>query len=434
MAGTTLVPPGRHHKRTVSDQQKRRELALQRQKQGRRDLQHHARQLALNAPNEEQPVDLAEVNSAGSASEDAVFDYSERDEAEIGMEDAESSPESKRAALLEGARLKGLRAREFFSRQLMLPEWMVDIPPYLKKDWFIMPRPEGQRCLVISANGVTLSRQRNGRILHSFPSALPNGARTKEVAAGSHVYCILDCIFHAPDKTYYVIDMMCWRGYSLFDCTAEFRFFWMTTKLAETGALCDPSAHHHYRFSVVPVYECNVSGLQAVYSGPVPFVRDGILFYNRHALYELGVTPLVLVWKDAQCSQYLLDTDSHGNVPAYQQVVLELNSDGSVVTSDDPPVTLGALAPDFLEQNALHVRPGMLLRFAIGDQGLSLVEGKPVVADIHFQGVANKNRARRADTCTKILFQYAARHGALTVNDLLAAIEASDEEGDTSMG
>jgi len=52
MAGTTLVPPGRQHKRTVSDQQKRRELALQRQKQGRRDLQHHARQLALSAPNE----------------------------------------------------------------------------------------------------------------------------------------------------------------------------------------------------------------------------------------------------------------------------------------------------------------------------------------------------------------------------------------------
>lgn len=41
---------------------------------------------------------------------------------------------------------------------------------------------------------------------------------------------------------------------------------------------------------------------------------------DRHALYELGVTPLVLVWKDAQCSQYLLDTDSQGNVTAYQQV------------------------------------------------------------------------------------------------------------------
>jgi snurportin-1 len=441
MAGTTtLVPPGRHHKRTVSDQQKRRELALQRQKQGCLDLQHQARQLALSAPNEEaidaygeQPEELVE-NVAGSASENAVFDYSERDEEEVGMEDAESNPGSKPKALLEGTRLKGLRAREFFSRQLMLPEWMVDIPPYLKKDWFIMPRVEGQRCVVISANGVTLSRQRNGRILHSFPSVLSNGARTKEVVAGSHVYCVLDCIFHAPDKTYYVIDLMCWRGYFVFDCRVEFRFFWMKTKLTETGALCAPSAHHHYRFSVVPVYECNVPSLQEVYSGPVPFERDGILFYNRHALYKPGVTLLVLVWKDAQCSQYLLDTDSHGNVPAYQQVVLELNSDGSVVTSDDPPVILGTLAPEFLQQNAQHVKLGMLLRFAIGDQGLSLVEGKPVVADIHFQGVANKNRARRANTCTKILFQYAARHGALTVHDLLAAIEASDEEGDTSMG
>lgn len=51
------------------------------------------------------------------------------------MEDAERSPGSKRKTLLEGANLKGLRAREFFARQLMLPEWMVDIPSYLKKDW-----------------------------------------------------------------------------------------------------------------------------------------------------------------------------------------------------------------------------------------------------------------------------------------------------------
>lgn len=34
----------------------------------------------------------------------------------------------------------------------------------------------------------------------------------------------------------------------------------------------------------------------------------------------------------------------------------------------------------------------------------------------------------------QILFQYAARHGPLTISDLLTAIEASDEEGDTSMG
>lgn len=45
-----------------------------------------------------------------------------------------------------------------------------------------------------------------------------------------------------------------------------------------------------------------------------------MLLGDRHAHYELGLTPLVLVWKDVHCCQYLLDTDSQGNVPAYQQV------------------------------------------------------------------------------------------------------------------
>ena len=33
-----------------------------------------------------------------------------------------------------------------------------------------------------------------------------------------------------PDETYYIVDMICWRGYSLYDCTAEFRFFWVNSK------------------------------------------------------------------------------------------------------------------------------------------------------------------------------------------------------------
>ena len=26
-------------------------------------------------------------------------------------------------------------------------------------------------------------------------------------------YCILDAIYHAPDRTYYVLDCMCWKGW-----------------------------------------------------------------------------------------------------------------------------------------------------------------------------------------------------------------------------
>ena len=50
---------------------------------------------------------------------------------------------------------------------------------------------------MVSSNGTTISRLRNGSILHRFPSKLPNGARTKDVNSGSsNSYSILDCIFH----------------------------------------------------------------------------------------------------------------------------------------------------------------------------------------------------------------------------------------------
>ena len=36
----------------------------------------------------------------------------------------------------------------------MHPDWMVDIPGGLAEEWHVMPRPEGQRCLVFAGKGV----------------------------------------------------------------------------------------------------------------------------------------------------------------------------------------------------------------------------------------------------------------------------------------
>lgn len=58
---------------------------------------------------------------------------------------------------------------------------------------YVFARPSGKRCFVVSSNGTTVSRLRNGCLLHRFPSALPNGARTSR---SGQSYCILDCIFH----------------------------------------------------------------------------------------------------------------------------------------------------------------------------------------------------------------------------------------------
>ncbi|KAG8053727.1 hypothetical protein GUJ93_ZPchr0001g33115 [Zizania palustris] len=304
---------------------------------------------------------------------------------------------------------------------------------------------------------MTISRVRNGSILHRFPSALPNGSK-RDISGPASSYSILDCIFHEvlpvpaarsflyllsfwsvhnaimvspyllvlqPDETYYIIDMICWRGYSLYDCTAEFRFFWVNSKLMETTASDPPSTYHRYRFSVVPIYECTLEGLEAAYSGSTPYMKDGLLFYNKHVHYQAGITPLALVWKDEACSQYIIDTDSKGQVPSEQHVVLELQEDGKLATSDDPPVVFGSLDNEFIQKT--NLRPGNLLRFAFRDERVKLVDGKMEISELQFVGRPNRARAF-ADSHSKALFQYAARHAPLRIEDLVASIQSNHME------
>lgn len=70
---------------------------------------------------------------------------------------------------------------------------------------YVFARPAGKRCIVVSSNGTTVSRERNGSILHHFPSALPSGARTKDPSGSAQSYCILDCIFHEVRRLYFLI-------------------------------------------------------------------------------------------------------------------------------------------------------------------------------------------------------------------------------------
>ncbi|KAK8959974.1 hypothetical protein KSP40_PGU011098 [Platanthera guangdongensis] len=466
----------RTFKRTaISDQQRRRDLALLRQNQQRSDSQNRARRLAssvLALPDPSSPAEaLVDLPDVVDVHPDLYLDPSSEPEA--------ASPAGRHLDVVEASNLKGRTARHWFSRQLMLMEWMIDVPPSLDRDWYspsrsdqsalenqlskkvsgreegaprsksgspteqpsplpwqhatqdveehpgqkyVFARPSGKRCFVVSSNGTTVSRLRNGSVLHRFPSSLPNGARTKEISAASHVFCILDCIFHEPDQTYYVIDLICWRGYSLYDCSAEFRFFWLNSKLLETGACDLPSVYHRYRFSVVPVYECNQIGLQKAYTCGVTFAKDGLLFYNRHANYQAGNTPLALVWKDEFCSKYVLDTDGEGQVPIQQQVVLELQGTGKLTTHDDPPIVFGYLEREFFQKTGLQV--GNLLRFSIMDESVRTVDGKLELGEIKFLGKANRFRAF-ADSYSKVFFQHTARHSPLQFMDLMASVDPS---------
>ncbi|DBA86304.1 TPA: hypothetical protein ACH3X2_005543 [Trebouxia sp. C0005] len=357
-----------------SSQQKRRDEALHRQQAARRDLGRHARKLAtltVNAPSRvDQEVDQAVLNSEG-------------------MQSSNQEPDES--------------LREYYARQLMQPEWLTDMPENLCSEWYVMPRPEGRRCLVISSQQMTISRHRNGSILHRFPSILPNGSRASMAGSGND-FCILDCIFHEPNSTYYIIDMMCWKGYALYDCSAEFRLFWVQGKLAEcTSGSAQGQAR--YPFVPVPAYTCSPEGLQQAYSTPVPFQRDGLYLLHKEGHYSLSSTPLAVLWKDSSCSQYFVDTDANGVVSDHQSVTLEYRMDQTVATADSPPVVLGQMPHDFVQKMGSGLRPGKLLRFDIGPGGLQMQHGQPTGADLKFTGVANQRRGR-ADVYSKVDYRF----------------------------
>ncbi|KAG1677386.1 hypothetical protein FOA52_010766 [Chlamydomonas sp. UWO 241] len=382
--------------------------------------------------------------------------------------DAEASPSQQQRARRGGPRTEGGdHPKTYFASQFMQPEWMTDVPSDLGANWFVMARPEGRRVLLVSSGGRTVSRTRTGAVLHRMTSSLPEGSAAS--LSGSDA-CILDCVYHEADRTYYAQDLLMWRGHSFYDCTAEFRIAWLQAKLAEEaygagGGVCSATprgdameakagtsgcadgdggggggggvGRHRlvlsdaspsnaegqsepYHLVALTAAVADATGLAAAHGVRTPFVKDGLYLLHKEGHYQAvgPPCPLALLWKDAACSTYLLDTDPQGVTLERQLVTLEFRMDGTVATEDDPPVVLGQLPQSFVEANAQHLRPGRLLRFTLGDGGLTFHEGRPAGADLRYEGPGNQRRGR-ADTFSKIMFQYNARRQTITIEALM---------------
>ncbi|XP_072349139.1 snurportin-1 isoform X3 [Scyliorhinus torazame] len=152
-----------------------------------------------------------------------------------------------------------------YANQLMLSEWLVDVPGDLVEDWLLVVCPVGKRTLIVASRGSTAAYTRSGYCVNRFPSLLPGGNRHN--SATGKDYTILDCIYSEVNRTFFVLDVMCWRGHPVYDCQTEFRFFWLQSKLQEEGE--------------------NLA--EIVSRNPV----DGLLFYHKLTHYTPGSTPLV---------------------------------------------------------------------------------------------------------------------------------------------
>jgi len=172
----------------------------------------------------------------------------------------------------------------------MLPEELIDIPEDLSTSWLCVPQPLGKRCLVVSAYGKTQCFLRNGTLLESFSSLLPSGG-SKQFKPKEE--CILDCILDPIKSTLYVLDILCWRGFSVEDFPTEFRFYWIFSKLSEEDESLDKvSSANPYKLEALPRYECNVDGLKAATSVS-QYTLQGFLFYHKEASYTREETPLM---------------------------------------------------------------------------------------------------------------------------------------------
>ncbi|XP_078056278.1 snurportin-1 [Mustelus asterias] len=179
-----------------------------------------------------------------------------------------------------------------YANQLMLSEWLVDVPADLVEEWLLVVCPVGKRTLIVASRGSTAAYTRSGFCVNRFPSLLPGGNRHN--SATGKDYTILDCIYSEVNRTFFVLDVMCWRGHPVYDCQTEFRFFWLQSKLQEEGEkLAEIASRNPFKFVGLPNSLCNPDTICQTLAANYPFEVDGLLFYHKQTHYTPGSTPLV---------------------------------------------------------------------------------------------------------------------------------------------
>ncbi|XP_074693946.1 snurportin-1 isoform X1 [Strix aluco] len=301
-------------------QAERRQRLLRLQRERRLDYVNHARRLAED--------DWAGVESEG---EDKDKEGEDEEEEEMDVDAGKKLPKR-------------------YANQLMLSEWLVDVPLDLEQEWVVVVCPVGKRALVVASRGTTAAYTKSGFCVNRFPSLLPGGNRHNSTS--EKVYCILDCIYNEAKQTYYILDVMCWRGHPVYDCQTDFRFFWLYSKIQEEEGLGEKSRINpvssfvlrgrgggwrgklscsagfrsflskwklfaffffffpltdqaskrtdemgchvqDFKFVGLQNFPCSSDSLCKVLAMDFPFEVDGLLFYHKQTHYTPGSTPLV---------------------------------------------------------------------------------------------------------------------------------------------
>lgn len=265
------------------DQEERRKQLLERQRLRRRDFADYVRRIAEGEMWEEMEEEDHDEVDMGTLKV-----------GEHGCTLPDHTPSFAQSNTTPGGEKRSRKRRIHpWRNQLMLSEWLVGRPEDFEQDWLMLVCPVGRRSLVVASRKTTSAYSRSGQCLNNFPSLLPGGSRNTHRTAED--FCILDCIHHDSTRTYYVLDIMCWRGHPVYDCETDFRMFWLQTKLAEEGErVSSHSRINPLRFIPLDSFPCSSASIATALGSTWPLEVDGLLFLHRKAHYTIGRSPLAL--------------------------------------------------------------------------------------------------------------------------------------------
>ncbi|KZT55193.1 hypothetical protein CALCODRAFT_437504 [Calocera cornea HHB12733] len=216
------------------------------------------------------------------------------------------------------------------------------------------PVPVGKRCMAVTyalENGAVvtaLHSRLSGHLFLRYPSHLP---------PDTILDCILDTKWHETGLLH-ILDVMRWRSQDLSTCEAEFRFWFLQSRIAELPLIPPPSAppfKQPYVPMPVPFYLSPLTpavllmnvlppakvGRMIPLLAPLPSpgavldtmptlcASDGLLLYLKAATYQSGPTPLAC-WVPNQP----LEGESESRLDVFERCVQIRHAQDLLTASD----------------------------------------------------------------------------------------------------
>jgi len=384
--------------------EKRRELYLENQQISRSSLLSKSRNLESFLTDFDEDISQKEIN---------ILISPEKKEQELSlsnlnlMEEEEEKETSKvhvkKKKQIDPKFRKKLRQ---YAKIFAIPEYMFSIPSDLNPDdWYIIPRPDGIKCLLISRKGATYLIDKNGFIVKVFHCEFPGGKPKNKRGTA-----MIECIFDKNMNICYLLDILFWNGQSFSECSSEMRFFWLESHV-QTLKQDDNS---EIQFKNLPKLPCNSNGFNSAYQMNFGFTKNGLLFIAKKGPYVSGVNPYFLLWKDSGCSLYLFNNNMSETFPAF----LKLTKAGQLITLDG--ITLGQMKQEEIEK--MKIKRGDLVKVDIDESDLGdfkFIENGNIflLKNLKVEGKSAGGKAL-ADSFSKILFIYHIKNKPLMMTQL----------------